>query len=321
MKYYAGIDLGGTNIVAGIVDENFVIVASAKRKTALPRPCDAIVEDMATTVKEAVAQAGISLHDLEYVGLGCPGMIDYQNGVVVYSNNLEFYHEPLGEKLSKHLGLPILMANDADAAAFGEFKAGAGRGSENMSAITLGTGVGSGIIIRSKLYTGFAYGGAEVGHSLLVKDGELCTCGRHGCLEAYASATGLIRMTKKHMEEHRESLMWTFVDGDLSRVNGRTAFDAMRQGDAEGTRVVEKYTEYLAEGIVNIVNIFQPEIICIGGGISKEGETLLKPINRYIGQYAFSRFADKNTVVRIAELGNDAGVIGAAFLKDAFHCR
>ena len=128
-------------------------------------------------------------------------------------------------------------------------------------------------------------------------------------------------MTKKHMEEHRESLMWTFVDGDLSRVNGRTAFDAMRQGDAEGTRVVEKYTEYLAEGIVNIVNIFQPEIICIGGGISKEGETLLKPINRYIGQYAFSRFADKNTVVRIAELGNDAGVIGAAFLKDAFHCR
>ena len=158
MKYYAGIDLGGTNIVAGIVDENFVIVASAKRKTALPRPCDAIVEDMATTVKEAVAQAGISLHDLEYVGLGCPGMIDYQNGVVVYSNNLEFYHEPLGEKLSKHLGLPILMANDADAAAFGEFKAGAGRGSENMIAITLGTGVGSGIIIRSKLYTGFAYG-------------------------------------------------------------------------------------------------------------------------------------------------------------------
>ena len=115
--------------------------------------------------------------------------------------------------------------------------------------------------------------------------------------------------------------MWTFVDGDLSRVNGRTAFDAMRQGDTEGTRVVEKYTEYLAEGIVNIVNIFQPEIICIGGGISKEGETLLKPINRYIGQYAFSRFADKNTVVRIAELGNDAGVIGAAFLKDAFHCR
>ena len=208
-----------------------------------------------------------------------------------------------------------------DAAAFGEFKAGAGRGSEHMIAITLGTGLGSGIIIHSKLYTGFAYGGAEFGHSLLVKDGELCTCGRRGCLEAYASATGLIRMTKRHMESNRDSMMWKLVDGDLNRVSGRTAFDAMRQGDAEGSRVVEIYTEYLAEGIVNIVNIFQPEIICIGGGLSKEGDTLLKPINRYIEQYAFSRFADKNTVVRIAELGNDAGLIGAAFLKDAFHCR
>ena len=322
MKYYAGIDLGGTNIVAGIVDEHFVIVASAKRKTALPRPCDAIVEDMAAALKEAAAQAGISLKELEYVGLGCPGMIDYHHGVVVYSNNLEFYHEPLGEKLSQQLeGLPVWMANDADAAAFGEFKAGAGRGSEHMIAITLGTGLGSGIIIHSKLYTGFAYGGAEFGHSLLVKDGELCTCGRRGCLEAYASATGLIRMTKRHMESNRDSMMWKLVDGDLNRVSGRTAFDAMRQGDAEGSRVVEIYTECLAEGIVNIVNIFQPEIICIGGGLSKEGDTLLKPINRYIEQYAFSRFADKNTVVRIAELGNDAGLIGAAFHKDAFHCR
>ena len=322
MKYYAGIDLGGTNIVAGIVDEHFVIVASAKRKTALPRPCDAIVEDMAAALKEAAAQAGISLKELEYVGLGCPGMIDYHHGVVVYSNNLEFYHESLGEKLSQQLeGLPVWMANDADAAAFGEFKAGAGRGSEHMIAITLGTGLGSGIIIHSKLYTGFAYGGAEFGHSLLVKDGELCTCGRRGCLEAYASATGLIRMTKRHMESNRDSMMWKLVDGDLNRVSGRTAFDAMRQGDAEGSRVVEIYTECLAEGIVNIVNIFQPEIICIGGGLSKEGDTLLKPINRYIEQYAFSRFADKNTVVRIAELGNDAGLIGAAFLKDAFHCR
>ena len=322
MKYYAGIDLGGTNIVAGIVDEHFVIVASAKRKTALPRPCDAIVEDMAAALKEAAAQAGISLKELEYVGLGCPGMIDYHHGVVVYSNNLEFYQEPLGEKLSQQLeGLPVWMANDADAAAFGEFKAGAGRGSEHMIAITLGTGLGSGIIIHSKLYTGFAYGGAEFGHSLLVKDGELCTCGRRGCLEAYASATGLIRMSMRHMESNRDSMMWKLVDGDLNRVSGRTAFDAMRQGDAEGSRVVEIYTECLAEGIVNIVNIFQPEIICIGGGLSKEGDTLLKPINRYIEQYAFSRFADKNTVVRIAELGNDAGLIGAAFLKDAFHCR
>lgn len=321
MKYYAGIDLGGTNIVAGIVDENFAIVASAKRKTALPRPCDEIVEDMAAALEEAAGLAGVPLQSLEYAGLGCPGMIDIRTGTVVYSNNLEFYHEPVGEKLSKRLSIPVLMANDADAAAFGEFKAGAGRGSENMIAITLGTGVGSGIIIHSKLYSGFAYGGAEIGHSLLVKDGELCTCGRRGCLEAYASATGLIRMTKSRMEGNKSSVMWELADGDIDKVSGRTAFDAMRRGDVEGTSVVKKYTEYLAEGIVNIVNIFQPEIICIGGGLSKEGDTLLKPINRYIEQYAFSRFADRNTVVRIAELGNDAGLIGAAFLRDAFHCR
>lgn len=321
MKYYAGIDLGGTNIVAGIVDETFQIVASAKRKTALPRPCDTIIEDMEATVREAAGQAGIAVRELDYVGLGCPGMIDITTGVVIYSNNLEFYHEPVGEKLSGRLGIPVLMANDADAAAFGEFKAGAGKGSQNMIAITLGTGFGSGIIIHSKLYTGFAYGGAEIGHSLLVKDGELCTCGRRGCLEAYASATGLIRLTKNRMEGCKESLMWKLVDGELEKVSGRTAFDAMRQGDPEGTAVVKKYTEYLAEGVVNIVNIFQPEIICIGGGISKEGENLLGPINTYINRYAFSRFADQNTSVRIAELGNDAGVIGAALLGEAFQCR
>ncbi|MFR2562863.1 MAG: ROK family protein [Anaeromassilibacillus sp.] len=291
------------------MDEHFVIVAS-KAETALPRPCDAIVEEHGGRLE---GSNGTSRDFVEGIGVcrfGVPRYDRLPSRVVVYSI-IWSLPRAVGEKLSQQLeGLPVWMANDADAAAFGEFKAGAGRGSEHMIAITLGTGLGSGIIIHSKLYTGFAYGGAEFGHSLLVKDGELCTCGRRGCLEAYASATGLIRMTKRHMESNRDSMMWKLVDGDLNRVSGRTAFDAMRQGDAEGSRVVEIYTECLAEGIVNIVNIFQPEIICIGGGLSKEGDTLLKPINRYIEQYAFSRFADKNTVVRIAELGNDAGLIG-----------
>ena len=320
MKYYLGIDLGGTNIVAGVVNEKFEIVARAKRKTALPRSCDEITADMADAAKEAAQAAGLQMSDFDYLGLGCPGMIDYRRGEVVYSNNLEFYHEPLGSKLSALVGIPVLMANDADSAAFGEFKAGAGRGSENMVAITLGTGVGSGIVIRSKLYSGFAFGGAEFGHSLLVKDGVQCTCGRRGCLEAYASATGLIRMTREEMQAYPESGMWQ-IAGGLDGVDGRTAFDGMRQGDAAGQRVVDRYIDYLAEGVVNIVNILQPEIICIGGGISKEGELLLAPIRQRIARDAFSRFADRSTEVRIAELGNDAGVIGAALLEDALDLR
>ena len=193
--------------------------------------------------------------------------------------------------------------------------AGALKGADNAVAITLGTGVGGGIIIDHKIYSGSNFAGAELGHTVIVVDGRPCTCGRLGCWETYASATGLIKTTKEHMEKApKDSALWTIVGGDMDKVNGRTAFDAMRQGDPVGKEIVDEYVKYLSVGIIDMINIFQPDILCIGGGISNEGETLLAPVRAYVEADQYARNTSKKTVVCRAQLGNDAGIIGAALL-------
>ena len=311
--YHLGIDLGGTNIAVGVVDENYRIVGSAKRKTNAPRPAAEIADDMAAAAFDAIENAGLTLQEIATVGVGAPGSINPYTGVIATSNNLRFQNVPMGEMLKERLSREVYLENDASAAAYGEFIAGAGVGTKDFVAITLGTGVGSGIIVNGKLYSGYNLAGGELGHTVIVADGLPCTCGRKGCWEAYASATGLIRLTRTAMQEHPESEMWNLCHGDVKKVNGRTAFDAMRADDAVGKRVVEDYIRYLACGLVNTVNIFQPEVLCIGGGISKEGETLLKPIYEIVEKERFSKNVEKQTVVKIATLGNDAGIIGAAY--------
>ncbi len=319
MAYCIGIDLGGTNIVAGLVDkEEKRILHSAKRKTnAKGRSWQEIADDMIQCCREAVEQYGVSWDEIDSVGIGSPGMVDTEKRMIVFASNLPFDHTELADYLQKELNTPVFVANDADAAAYGEYVAGAGKGSKSMVAVTLGTGIGSGIIIDNKIYTGYGYAGGEIGHNVIVVGGRPCGCGRKGCFEAYASATGLICTTKEHMERNKDSLMWQLCEGDINKAGGRTAFDAMRAGDAEGKAVVDEYTTYLVEGIVNIVNALQPEIICLGGGVSKEGNNLLDPINEYVEKYAFARFADKKTKVVCAQLGNDAGIIGAALLENS----
>ncbi len=314
MKYYVGIDLGGTNIVAGVVDENCRILNKARTKTKLPRPAQEIVDDMAKVVEQAVAEAGLIMDDIEWVGLGCPGTVDKDTGMIVYANNLDFYDVPMDDMLGKKLGKKLYMDNDANAAAYGEFVAGAAKGANNAVAITLGTGVGSGIIVDGKVYSGSNFAGAEIGHHVIVKDGRHCTCGRDGCFEAYCSATALIAFTKEKMNQTKDTVMWEICDGDINKVNGLTAFDAMRADDSAGKEVVELYLSYLATGVVNIVNIFQPDILCIGGGVSKEGENLLGPIKAALQAENYARFGKKQTQVVAATLGNDAGIIGAAML-------
>ncbi|MBP1580823.1 MAG: ROK family protein [Oscillospiraceae bacterium] len=318
MAYCIGIDLGGTNIVAGIVDkEQLCIVHSVKCKTnAKGRSWQAIAEDMIQCCRDAVEQYGISWEQIESVGIGSPGMIDTEKRIIVFAGNLPFDHTPLADYIQDALHRPVFLANDADAAAYGEYMAGAGKGSSSMVAVTLGTGVGSGIIFNGKIHTGYGYAGGEIGHTLYKAGGRPCTCGRHGCFEAYGSATGLKETTREHMEKNKDSLMWQLCEGDISNVSGRTAFDAMRAGDSEGKAVVDEYVLALCEGICSIVNTLQPELICIGGGVSKEGALLTDPINDFINQYAFSRFADKKTRVVTAKLGNDAGIIGAALLEN-----
>lgn len=315
--YHLGIDLGGTNIVAGIVNGKNEIIAKVSCKTAVPRPESEICDSMAELCKEAVKKAGIKMDDIKEIGIGVPGAVNPETGVVEYSANLFFHNWELGNMMEERTGKKIIIENDANAAAYGEFLAGSAKGAKNSITITLGTGIGAGIIIDGKIYSGSNYAGAEMGHMVIVTDGRECNCGRHGCWETYASATGLINMTKEAIlgERADSSYMLKELGGDITKVSGLTAFNAMRDGDSTGAAVVEKYIKYLGCGIVNAINIFQPDILSIGGGISKEGETLLAPLRAYVEKERYTKHNAKQTVICAATLGNDAGVIGAAMLK------
>lgn len=316
--YKLGIDLGGTNIVAGVVDDNYNIVATSKVKTNLPRPAEEVIDDMVKAANIAIESAGLKVSDIDSMGVGSPGAIDPVHGVVCYANNLGFNNVPMAKMLKERMGVDFYIENDANAAAYGEYIAGAGRGTNDFIAITLGTGVGGGVIINGKIYSGSNYAGAELGHTVIAMGGEMCSCGRQGCWEAYASATALIRQTKQAMIKYPKSVMWELCGGDINKVDGRTAFDAMRKGDVAGKMVVDKYVEYVAVGVSNNINIFQPDVLCIGGGISKEGDNLIKPIKAFLEGENYARNIEKNTEVKVAELGNDAGIIGAAYLCELY---
>ena len=255
--YRIGVDLGGTNIAVGVINEELKIVGRGKVKTKCPRPAEEIFDDIAVAIELAVKDAGISMDEVVSVGVGTPG-----------------------------------------------------------SAVTLGTGVGSGIIIGGKIVNGVNYAAGEMGHMVIVVDGEQCTCGRRGCWEQYASATALISQTKDAMRHDHDSAMWQLVNDNIDNVNGRTAFDAMRLDDRTAKAVVDKYIYYVAAGVINIINALQPDIICIGGGISHEGETLLRPLRRHVNRERYSIYAARQTQIVAAELGNDAGIYGASLLNE-----
>ena len=312
-----GIDLGGTNIKAGVVDDAFRIIGRAKAKTGIPRPAEEVMDAMAECAKAAAADAGVPWEQIRQVGIGVPGTANEETGVVEYANNLLFENVPMREYLQKRLHKEIDITNDANAAALGEVLAGAARGASNAVAVTLGTGVGGGIIIDGRLFTGFHYGGAELGHMGIVLGGRKCTCGRRGCLEAYASATGLIRSTKEAMEAFPDSLMWELARENGGNVSGRTAFLAAGRGDAAARAVVNDYIQHLGYGLASIINILAPEILVIGGGVSNEGENLLRPLVECVRPQLYIRTPEKQTRIALATLGNDAGLIGAAFLSRA----
>ena len=313
--YTIGIDLSGTNIVASVVDDDYNIIGTSKTPTNSPRSADEIFDDIADVCEEAVKTAGLTMEDIDSVGMGTPGTVN-QDGIIEFANNLAFNNVPARTMLAKRINKPeekVFIENDANCAALGEAYAGCGNGAKDFVAVTLGTGVGSGVIIGGKIVNGVNYAGGECGHMVIVVDGEQCSCGRKGCWEAYASATALIRQTKKAMEEYPDSLMHKLAKEE-GKVSGRTAFDAMRLGDIAGIKVVDDYIKYVACGLINIVNALQPEIICIGGGICNEGETLMKPLRRFVQSERYSIHSKIQTKIVKAELGNDAGVIGAALL-------
>lgn len=316
--YRIGVDLGGTNIAAAIIDENYNIIKKGSVPTKASREASFIMDDMASLCRKICVEAGIELSKVEAVGIASPGIANSRDGVVEYACNLPFVKYPICRELSERLGISnVHVENDANAAAWGEAVAGAARGSSSSIMITLGTGVGGGIIIDNKVYSGSNFAGAELGHIVISVDGRPCNCGRHGCWEAYSSATALIRMTSEKLEEcraqGRETLLENLV-AEHGKVSGRTAFMAMRAGDDAGREVVEEYIKYLASGLASIINIFQPEILSLGGGVSGEGQYLLDMLVPKVKEQTYGGEYVKATEIKIATLKNDAGLIGAACL-------
>lgn len=314
--YSVGIDLGGTNIAAGIVDlDNYKIVGKASVPTDLPRSAEEIAVSIKQATLMAAVEASVLMDDVVSVGIGTPGAVT-SGGVVEFAGNLGFVDTPLGKLVSDQIEKDTFVGNDANCAALGEQVAGCGDGVANLVMVTLGTGVGGGIIINNKLLTGVNGAAGEIGHMVIQMNGEACTCGRSGCFEAYASATALIRETKDALirDRTKSSLIWKLIDGAMENVNGKVPFDAADEGDKIAKGVVEEYIHYLGIGCANLINIFQPDVLCIGGGISKQGDTLIKPLRKVIDEEQFTKNSKKKTKICEATLGNDAGIIGAALL-------
>lgn len=307
---YIGIDVGGTNLKAGLTDEMGRILTVARTPLQFTGP-EAFAETLADLSRDVMRQAGVAERDVEYVGVGIPGAV--RGGDILYTANIPMRNVPLETLFRQHLDLPVLLGNDADCAAAGEYLCGAGKGSSSFVILTLGTGIGGGIILNGKLQTGMGCGG-EVGHMVIVRDGVPCNCGRKGCWEAYASATGLIRLTREAMDAHPESLLHRLAA--QGGVEGRTAFQAAEQGDETALAVCQDYVEYLAAGVINLVNILQPEIVAIGGGVAAAPEELLlTPLQTIVKEQCYGRHVGQYPQVVRAIMGNDAGIIGAALLK------
>ncbi|MBQ9419161.1 MAG: ROK family protein [Synergistaceae bacterium] len=304
MSFYIGVDIGGTNLKIGVVDSQGNIISETSIPTGADRPQDIVLQDIVSAVKTSIANSGVDPKEIKAVGMGSPGAIDTVNGVVIRNYNLGWKDFHICEKMSEALGIPARLENDADAAALGEVVAGSAKGAKSALIITLGTGVGSGFVINEKIFQG-----CEFGHMVIAYGGRACTCGRKGCFEAYSSATGLINMTKEAIERNPDGILASVAKAEGS-VSGRTVFDAADKGDSEAAKVIDEYLEYLACGLANLINGLQPEVVSIGGGIAKQGESLLAPLRVKVEREVFKGI--KLPKIVSCTLGYKAGLIGAA---------
>ena len=312
---YVGVDIGGTNLKAGLVDENGVLLATQKMKVASIADDDGLAWTVASLVQELAHTVNISVSDVASVGVGVPGTVEIRSGSINYTCNLPLRNVPLRKLFHRYLSIPLYIENDANCAALAEFMVGAGRDSKRFVTITLGTGVGAGIVHNGKIYHGANGMAGEVGHMVIQRGGLPCPCGRHGCWEQYASATALKRMTAAALAAHPHSILAQVVAENEGRVSGQSAFIAARRGDPVGQQICDEYVDYLACGVVNVVNIFQPDTLAIGGGVSNEAEEqLLLPVQQRMARESIPCGRDRRTRIVKAELGNRAGIIGAALL-------
>ncbi len=310
--YYIGVDLGGTNIAIGLVDEEGMLFKYKSIATLKERGIDAICQDMIELCETIIKENNLKKEDIYSIGVGTPGLVDSEKGIIVYASNIKMDNYPITKIMNESLGIPVFVANDADCAALGEVTSGIAKGCKNAVILTLGTGVGGGLILDGKIYKSSFPGAGELGHQVIVYNGRECPCGRKGCLEQYASATALIRDATEAAAKNPGSRLNYYIGGDLSRMNAKVPFDAALDGDAVAQQVLDQYMDYLACGIADLINAFKPEMIIIGGGIARQKENLTVPLTEKVEKEVYSR--DFQTKIEAAMLGNDAGIIGAAML-------
>ncbi len=309
---YIGIDFGGTNISAGLVDEDGVILTKATTPTMNGRPYEDIFDDIKMLCDKVMEDAGEDISNVGYIGIGIPGSIDRKKGTLKYANNLSFSDINIVEEMQKRVALPVYIENDANCAAIGENICGASKGENSVIYITIGTGVGVGIILNGKLFNGTFGGGGEAGHMVIVANGEKCTCGRYGCWEAYASASALTREGRMAAAKYPNGEIYRLSDGNIKLITAKMVFDAADNGDETAMEIIDDFVKYVAIGVVNLINIFQPEAVVIGGGVCAQGDKLTEPLKKICAEKVYG--GELKTRISIASLGNDAGIIGAALL-------
>lgn len=317
MAYFVGIDLGGTNIKAGVVTDKGELLNKVSIKTNADRAMEEIITDMGKLAKQAIEEAGITETDVSAIGIGSPGTPDNKAGTLVYATNLPFTNAPMRKIIREVIDLPVYIDNDANCAAMAESVSGAAADVADSVTITIGTGIGCGVIINNRIFSGFNQAGSEFGHTVMVAGGQPCSCGRKGCFEAYASASAMARQTEEAAKADPSSALNAMIEENGGHSNARIPFDAMKAGDATAAKVVDTYIEYLSEGLANVINTFMPEVLLIGGGVCNEGDSLMIPLREKTMSKPFFGPGVRKTEIRVAKMGNDAGIVGAAMMGKA----
>lgn len=311
---HIGVDLGGTNITAGIVTSEGEILHKLTTLTKAYRPPEEVIADIVMLIKKVLNEHGVDAKQIKSIGVGSPGAIDDDNGIVIFTGNLNWVNINLKEKLEEAFNIPSFVSNDANVATLAENLFGAGKKRKSIFLITLGTGVGAGYVLDGKIQSGFHGVGAELGHMIIEPEGILCTCGNRGCFERYASASAIIKRGIDAMKADPQGQIALRANYDICNMTAKLVIDLAKENDKVALKIFEDYTRFLAYGIVNIINFIDPEVIILGGGVSRAGDFLLESVKEKVASRIFCKQAPYSKIL-LSEMGNEAGIIGAAMLS------
>lgn len=314
-RYIIGVDLGGTNIAAGAMPlDGTREIAMRMTPTRADEGADAVVDRIARMIEDVIAQTqaetGAERDDFLGVGIGSPGPLDRERGIVIVTPNLGWRDFPLRDEVSRRVSLQATLDNDANCATLGEWWAGAAKGGRNVVGLTIGTGIGGGLILDGKLYHGASDAAGEIGHTTIDSTGRRCKCGNYGCLEAYTSGPAIAERARESIRGEEESMLLAMVDGDASKITAQTVYDAAKRGDLIALEVVRDTAHFLGVGISNLINIFNPDTVVVAGGVTQAGDALFDPLRAEVRRRAFKPAVEACRIVPGA-LPLSAGVVGA----------